>query len=142
MSVLSAVQGSLETSIIARRGLVAPPPPPPNVAAVYQSGGGALQGQVAARTIGGVIARIATPPPNGGGNVGGAVVLPDQGTPPGVGGPVSPSAGAPTLASLSPTVRTIAKVAPFVAAVFFWQKGDHVLAGVSAAAGALAFVAL
>lgn len=52
--------------------------------------------------------------------------------------PPAPSSQAPVLASLPPMARTVLKIAPFVAAVFFANKGDYVLAGVSAAAGAFA----
>jgi hypothetical protein len=52
--------------------------------------------------------------------------------------PPAPGNQMPVLASLSPGVRTILKIAPLVAAVFFANKGDYVLAGVSAAAGAFA----
>jgi len=52
--------------------------------------------------------------------------------------PPAPSSQAPVLASLPPIARSALKIAPFVAAVFFANKGDYVLAGVSAAAGAFA----
>lgn len=61
----------------------------------------------------------------------------------GLGGPGTPLGDFGTsLASLSPTTRTLIKVIPFVAAIFFWNKGDKVLAGVSAAAGGVAVVVL
>ena len=71
---------------------------------------------------------VAGPAPGAGGGSGGA--------------PISASAGAAGLASLPPTARTLAKVVPIVAAIFFWNKGDKVLAAVSAAAGAAALMYL
>lgn len=56
--------------------------------------------------------------------------------------PPSESAASMTLATLPPAARTLLKVAPFVAAAYFWHKGDHTLAAVSAAAGGAAFVML
>lgn len=130
------------TAIVARRSLAAAPPPPPNVQPLQQSGAPATQWRTAPRTVSQLLTSAVAVPSGGGAGTGNAVVLPDQGPPPGVGGPVSPSAAAPTLASLGETPRLLLKVVPFVAAIFFWQKGDHVLAGVSAAAGALAVVTL
>jgi hypothetical protein len=133
---------SSTTAIIARTSLAPAPAPPPNVQPLRDSGAPATQWRTAPRTVPQLLNNAVRIPTGGGGNNGLAVVLPDQGPPPGVGGPVSPSAAAPTLASLGETPRLLLKVVPFVAAIFFWQKGDHVLAGVSAAAGALAVVSL
>lgn len=128
--------------IVARTQMAPPTAPPPNVQAARDAGAPATQWRTAPRTVTNLLTSAMRVPTGGGGNTGNAVVLPDQGPPPGVGGPVSPSAAAPTLASLGETPRLLLKVVPFVAAVFFWQKGDHVLAGVAAAAGALAVVKL
>jgi hypothetical protein len=62
--------------------------------------------------------------------------------PAGMGGaPPSGAASMPSLAT-SPMLRTAIKVAPFVAALFFFHKGDNALGGVALAAGVGAVVML
>jgi len=128
------------TAIVARLNLAPPPPPPPNVAPLQNAGAPSTQWRTSARTVSQSLSRVDTAPAAG--NTTAAITPASWGTVGGQGTPVTDSQGAMTLASVPPTVRTLAKVLPFVAAVFFWQKGDRVLAGVSAAAGGLAVVML
>jgi len=58
------------------------------------------------------------------------------------GSPPSAAASMPSLSTLSPTARTALKVVPFVAALFFFNKGDNVLGAVSVAAGVGALAVL
>jgi hypothetical protein len=51
------------------------------------------------------------------------------------GAPPSLSSAMGTLATLPPAARTIIKIAPFVAALYFFNKGENVLGGASLAAG-------
>lgn len=132
----------LSSTTVAARMNLSPPPAPATVPRPLR-GGSMGQPPAQGRSVFGAV--NGAPATSGTGAVTSTSSATDaQGPAPGstTGGaaPPSASAAAATFATLPPAVRTLAKFVPFVAAVFFFQKGDHTLAAVSAAAGGAALV--
>lgn len=119
--------GFQDPSNVAARMNIAPPPPPAQTLVSLRLGGWASSVSTSAG--------IAPPTSSATGAQGPAPGSSGQG------GAAPPSVSA-AAASLSPTIRMGLKIGTVIAAVFFFNKGDYVLGGVSAAAAAGAFIYL
>jgi len=119
-----------------RRGLVVPPAPAVVPAALDRPG--SIDTQRPAVRIATALARVEAPPVFGGDNAVQPMNFPHVnpgGAPPAMTGGMSAA-----LSALPPGSRSILKVLPFVAAAYFYAKGDQTLALASAGAGVAAIV--